>query len=65
MEDKKPELNDDLKNEIKETVAKEIAEDDSFYMKALKELRQRNDMKFEDSELEKSYESLMSRYESQ
>lgn len=64
-QEKKPELTDDLKEEIKEKVADEIASDTGFSIKAQKALREKNEMKFVDTNLEKSYNNLLSRLEQQ
>ncbi len=60
-QDDKPELDDTLKTEIRATVGKEISSESSFYMTAMKALREKNGMKFEDAELEKSYESYIAK----
>ena len=52
-QDKKAELNDELTKEIKTTIGKEIADESGFSVKALKALREKNKMKFEDTQLEK------------
>ena len=64
-QDKKPELDEKEKTTITEKIATEIADESSFYVKALKALREKNDMKIVDSDLEKSFEELMKQYESQ
>lgn len=56
QKDKKA-LDDDFKDEIKTAIASEISEEDGFSAKALNALREQNKMKFEDKELEKSYEA--------
>lgn len=56
-QDKKQELTDELKETIKTTVGSEIAKEDGFSAKALKALREQNNMKFVDTDLEKSYET--------
>lgn len=63
-QDEKPELNDDKKEEITEKIAEEIADESGFYIKALKALREKNEMKIVDGDLEKAFEDLMSQYES-
>ena len=60
-QDDKPELDDTLKTEIRAIIGKEISSDKTFYMTAMKALREKNDMKFKDSELEKAYESYMAK----
>lgn len=64
-QDKKAELNDDLTKEIKTTIGKEIANETGFSVKALKALREKNNMKFEDTDLEKQFEKLILQYENQ
>ena len=64
-QDKKAELNDELTKEIKTTIGKEIADESGFSVKALKALREKNNMKFEDTELEKEFEKLILQYENQ
>lgn len=64
-QDKKAELNDELTKEIKTTIGKEIANESGFSVKALKALREKNNMKFEDTELEKEFEKLILQYENQ
>ena len=64
-QDKKPELDEKEKTTITEKIATEIADESGFYVKALKALREKNDMKIVDSDLEKSFEELMKQYESQ
>ncbi len=54
--DDKPALKD-VKDKIIETVGKEMAQEDGFSAKALKALREKNEMKFVDTNLEKQYES--------
>lgn len=58
-QDKKPELDDTLKTEIRAIIGKEISSETSFYLKAMKALREKNGMKFNDSELEKAYEKYL------
>lgn len=64
-QDKKAELNDELTKEIKTTIGKEIADESGFSVKALKALREKNNMKFEDTELEKEFKKLILQYENQ
>lgn len=64
-QDKKAELNDELTKEIKTTIGKEIADESGFSVKALKALREKNNMKFEDTELAKEFEKLILQYENQ
>lgn len=61
----KAKLDDTLKKEIRATIGKEIADQDGFYIKAMKALREKNKMKILDSDLEKAYEKLVARYEAQ
>ena len=58
-QDKKPALDDTLKAEIRALIGKEISSETSFYLKAMKALREKNGMKFNDSELEKAYEKYI------
>lgn len=51
----KPELDDTLKSDIRTIIGKEIASDTAFYSTAMKALREKAGMKFEDSELETAY----------
>ena len=64
-QDKKPELNDDVTNKIKTIVGNEIAQEPNFYVKALKALREKNEMKFKDTTLEKEFNKLVTQYENQ
>lgn len=64
-QDKKSELDDDLKSEIRTIIGKEIASDSTFYIKAMKALREKNKMKILDSDLNKAYETLVAQTESQ
>ena len=64
-QDKKPELNDDVTNKIKTIVGNEIAQESNFYVKALKALREKNEMKFKDTALEKEFNKLITQYENQ
>jgi hypothetical protein len=50
---------DTLKTEIRALIGKEISSETSFYLKAMKALREKNGMKFNDSELEKAYEKYI------
>ena len=61
----KPELNDDLTKEIRTTIGKEKANETGYSIKALKALREKNNMKFEDAELEKAFEKLIQQQENQ
>lgn len=61
----KPALDDKLKADIKDTIAQETATKASFQLKALKELRERNEMNFVDTKLEDDFDVLVSQYESQ
>lgn len=64
-QDEKPKLDDELTLEIKNIIGKEIANETGFSIKALKALREKNEMKFVDTELEKEYEKLMLQRENQ
>lgn len=64
-QDKKAELDDNLTKEIKTTIGKEIVAESGFSVKALKALREKNNMKFEDTTLEKEFEKLILKYENQ
>ena len=61
----KPELNDDLTKKIRTTIGKEKANETGYSIKALKALREKNNMKFEDAELEKAFEKLIQQQENQ
>ncbi len=61
----KPELNDELKETIIEKVASEITADPLFSVKSQKALREKNEMKFVDKDLEKAYNELLTVYENQ
>lgn len=58
-QEEKPELNDETKTEIVEIIAKEIANDTSFYAKAMVALREKNNMKFIDTSLEEIYNDVV------
>lgn len=60
-QDKKPELNDELTEKIKTTIGSEIAKESGFSIKALKALREKNEMKILDTELNKDFETLVNR----
>ncbi len=62
-QDEKPELTEDLTNEIKEKIGSEMAVEDGFSTNALKALREENEMKFIDTDLEKSFNDLVSSQE--
>lgn len=64
-QDKKAELDDNLTKEIKTTIGKEIVAESGFSVKALKALREKNNIKFEDTTLEKEFEKLILQYENQ
>ena len=64
-QDEKPELTDELTNEIKDTIGSELAATSSFGLKALKALREQNEMKFVDTNLEKAFNELIESYELQ
>lgn len=64
-QDEKAELNDELTKEIRTTIGKEKASESSYSVKALKALREKNGMKFEDTELEKAFDKLILQYENQ
>lgn len=55
--DAKPELNDELTEKIKTSVGEEIAKEDGFNAKALKALREQNEMKIIDTDLKNELES--------
>ena len=52
-------------NKLKTIVGNEIAQEPNFYVKALKALREKNEMKFKDTALEKEFNKLMTQYENQ
>ena len=64
-QDKKPELTDELTETIKDTIASETAQNASFQLEALKKLRERNEMKFVDTNLGDDFDVLVSQYEAQ
>ena len=64
-QDKKSELNDDVTDKIKTIIGNEIAQESNFYVKALKALREKNEMKFKDTALEKEFNKLVTQYENQ
>ena len=53
----KPELTDELKEEIKSIIGNELQKTEGYTAKALKALREENEMKFVDTYLEKEYNS--------
>ena len=53
--DEKPELTDELTDEIKTIIGQELQEEDGYTAKALVELRKENEMKFIDTYLEDAY----------
>lgn len=55
----KPKLDETLKSTIRATIGKEISQESTFYVKALEALREKNEMKFKDNDLFKSYENYM------
>lgn len=61
----KPELTDELTTEIKDIIANETAQSPAFQLEALKVLRERNEMKFIDTNLGDDFEALVSQYEAQ
>lgn len=61
----KPELTEELTTEIKDIIANETAQSPAFQLEALKVLRERNEMKFIDTNLEDDFETLVSQYEAQ
>lgn len=61
----KPELTDELTTEIKDIIANETAQSPAFQLEALKVLRERNEMKFIDTNLGDDFETLVSQYEAQ
>lgn len=64
-QDEKSELTDELKEEIITKVANEMANESGFQLKSIKALREKNEMKFEDTDLEKAFDTLVSRYDKQ
>ena len=64
-QDKKPELNDELTKKIRTTIGSEIAKESGFSIKALKALREKNEMKILDTDLNKDFETLVNRQTSQ
>ena len=64
-QDKKPELNDELTKKIRSTIGSEIAKESGFSIKALKALREKNEMKILDTDLNKDFETLVNRQTSQ
>lgn len=64
-QDEKPELTEELTTTIKDTIATETADSASFQLEALSELRERNEMKFVDTNLGDDFDVLVSQYESQ
>ena len=64
-QDEKAKLDDDLTKKIRTTIGKEKANESGYSVKALKALREKNGMKFEDAELEKAFEKLVLRQENQ
>ena len=61
----KPALTEELTTEIKDIIANETAQSPAFQLEALKELRERNEMKFVDTNLGDDFETLVSQYEAQ
>lgn len=57
-QDEKKALDDELKEKIRETVGAEIASESGFSAKALLALREENEMKFVDTDLENDYNSI-------
>ena len=55
--DKKPEL-EKVKKDIIAKVAEEMTKENGYTAKAMKALREKNEMKFEDKDLEKQFEAL-------
>ena len=64
-QDEKPELTEELTETIKDTVASETATSASFQLEALKKLREKNEMKFIDTNLGNDFDALVSQYDSQ
>ena len=64
-QDEKAKLDDDLTKKIRTTIGKEKTNESGYSVKALKALREKNGMKFEDAELEKAFEKLVLRQENQ
>lgn len=56
-QDSKPELNDTVKDDIKTKVGAEISKEDGFNTKALKALREQNEMKIIDTDLKDKLET--------
>ena len=57
--DEKPAL-DKVKDEIIEKVASEMVKESGYTAKAMKALREKNEMKFVDTDLEKQFQALKS-----
>lgn len=64
-QDEKAKLDDDLTKKIRATIGKEKANESGYSVKALKALREKNNMKFEDAELEKAFNKLIQQQEKQ
>lgn len=64
-QDEKAKLDDDLTKKIRTTIGKEKANKSGYSVKALKALREKNNMKFEDAELEKAFNKLIQQQEKQ
>ena len=64
-QDEKAKLDDDLTKKIRTTIGKEKANESGYSVKALKSLREKNNMKFEDAELEKAFNKLIQQQEKQ
>lgn len=64
-QDEKAKLDDDLTKKIRTTIGKEKANESGYSVKALKALREKNNMKFEDAELEKAFNKLIQQQEKQ
>lgn len=64
-QDEKAKLDDDLTKKIRTTIGKEKSNESGYSVKALKALREKNNMKFEDAELEKAFNKLIQQQEKQ
>lgn len=60
-QDEKPKLDEELVLKIKALIGKEISSEASFSHTALNALREKNGMKFEDTNLESSYQKFLER----
>lgn len=64
--DEKPEYNDETKEEIKNTIASELVENDNgtLYLESLEALRSKYEMTFKDSKLSKEYTDYLNKQKS-